>query len=96
MFGVTHTLICSTGGLVIARHNEIHDKILYLYQHIFISSYVRAETLVRQGRTISEQNISQGSDKEKETQGGVMVQGLWYCQVDSIIDVKLGDADADS
>ena len=25
-----------------------------------------------------------------------MVQGLWDCQVDAIIDVKLGDTDADS
>ena len=25
-----------------------------------------------------------------------MVRGLWYCQVDAIIDVKLGDADVDS
>ena len=25
-----------------------------------------------------------------------MIQGLWYRQVDSIIDVKLGDADADT
>ena len=24
-----------------------------------------------------------------------MIQGLWDCQVDSIIDVKLGDADTD-
>ena len=26
----------------------------------------------------------------------VMVRGLWYRQVDAIIDVKLGDADADT
>ena len=26
----------------------------------------------------------------------MMIRGLWCCQVESIIDVKLGDADADS
>ena len=25
-----------------------------------------------------------------------MIRGLWYCQVNSIIDFKLGDADADT
>ena len=29
-FGVTHALSCSIGGLVAARHNEIHNKLLYL------------------------------------------------------------------
>ena len=29
-FLVTHTLIFIIGGLVIARHNKIHDEILYL------------------------------------------------------------------
>ena len=29
-FGVTHTLICSIGGLVFARHNKIRGKFLYL------------------------------------------------------------------
>ena len=29
-FGVTHALICSTGILIIACHNKIHDKLFYL------------------------------------------------------------------
>ena len=28
--GAMHTLSCSIGGLVIARHNEIHDELFYL------------------------------------------------------------------
>ena len=90
-----HTLICNIGGLVITRHKEIHDKPLYLSQHAFTSESVRAKTLIHQGRTISEQDIRQGSEKEKETRGDVMIQGLWDIQVDAIIEVKLGDADAD-
>ena len=45
-FGVTHVLICGICGFVIARHNEIFDKLLYLSQHAFISEYVRAEPLI--------------------------------------------------
>ena len=29
-FGVMHTLSCSTGSLVISRHNKIRDEILYI------------------------------------------------------------------
>ena len=57
-------------SIVIAHHNEIRDKILYLSQCTFTSAYVRAEPLIHQGRTISEQEIRQGSDKDKETWGG--------------------------
>ena len=67
---MTHTLSCSIGGLVIARHNKIHDKILHLSRHAFTSAFVRTEPLIHQGRTIFEQEIRQGSDKDKETRGG--------------------------
>ena len=71
-FGVVHTLTCSTGGLVIARHNKIRDKLIYLSQIAFTSASVRAKPLTHQGRTRFEQEICQGSDKDKETRGYVM------------------------
>ena len=77
-------------------HNKIHDKLLYLSQRAFTSAYVRAEPIIHQGRTISEQEMRQGSEKYKDTQRYVMVQGLWDCQVGAIIDVKIGDAYADT
>ena len=40
---------------VIARHNIIRDKLLYLSRRAFTSSSVYAEPLIHQGRTISEQ-----------------------------------------
>ena len=92
-FRVTHTLSCIIGGLVIAHHNKIRDELLYLSRRDFTSASVRAEPLIHQGRTSSEQEIRQGSDKDKETRGDVMIQGLWDCQVGAIIDVKLGYAD---
>ena len=94
MFVVTHAIICIIGGLVIARHNEICDKLVYLSRHAFTSASVCAKPLIHQSRTISEQEISQVSDKDKEMQGGALVQGLWDHQVDTIIGFKIGDADA--
>ena len=61
-FRLTHTLSCSTGGLVIMRHNKIIDEIIYLSQHESTSASVRAKPLIHQGRTRSEQEIHQGSD----------------------------------
>ena len=91
---VMHVLSGSICGLVITRHNKIRDKLFYLYQRAFTSSYVRAEPLIHQFCTRSEQEICQGSDKDKETRGDVMIQVLWGSQVDAIIYVKLSEADA--
>ena len=95
-FGVTHALGFSTGGLVIARNNKIRDEILYISGRTFTPASVCAEPRIHQGRTISEQEICQGSDKDKETWGDVMIRGLWDLQVESIIDFKLCNTDADS
>ena len=51
---------------------------------------------IHQDRTIYEQEIRQGSDKHQDPWGGMMVCSLWYHQVNTIIDVKLGDADANT
>ena len=91
-----HTLSYSIGGLVIACHNEICDKLLYISQRAFTSAPVRAKPLIHQGRKISEIEIRQGSYKHKDTRGDVMVRGLWDRQVDATIDVKIGDDDADT
>ena len=56
-FGVTRAIICSIGGLVIARHNEIRDKLFYLSRHAFTSESVHTEPLIHQGRTKSEREI---------------------------------------
>ena len=95
-FGVAHSLSCSIGGLVIACHNKICDKLLYIPWPAFTSAYVRAEPPIHQGHTRSDQEMRQGSDKDKETQGGIMIWGLWDCQVKAIIDIKLGDSDGDT
>ena len=73
---MTHTLSCSIGSLVIARHKKIRDKLLYMSRRTFILAYVRAKPLIHQGRTRSDLEIRQGSDKHKNTMGEVMICGL--------------------
>ena len=92
---MTHSLIFRKGGLVIAHKNEVRGKLLYTSRQDFTQSSVCAKPLIHKGRTISERDIRQGNDKDKETRGDVMIRGLWYQKSDTIIDVKLGDADAD-
>ena len=93
-FGVTHTPSYSIDGLVIERHNEIREKLLYLDRRAFTSESLRAKPLIHQGRTRSEQEMRQGGDNHKDTIGDVVIRGLWDRQFNAIIDVKLGDADA--
>ena len=95
-FRLTHTLSWIIGSLVIKRHKEICDKILYISWHAFTSASVRTEPLLHQGRAISKQEICQSSEKDKETRLDVMIRCLLDCQVDAIIDIKLGDNDADT
>ena len=72
------------------------DEILYLTWWAFASESVRSKPLIHLGRTRSEMEIHHLSDKEKDTWGYMMIRGLWGPQSDNIIDVQLGDADADS
>ena len=72
------------------------DKLLYLAQQAFTSASVRCKPLTHQGHTILEKEIRQGCHKDKETRGDIMIRGFWDRQAEAIIDVKLGDADADS
>ena len=67
---VTHTLSCSIDGLVIARHNKIRDKLLYLSQRAFTSASVCTKPIIHKGRTRSELEIRQSNDKHKDTRGG--------------------------
>ena len=76
-FGVTHELSCSTDGLIIMRRNGIHDKLLYLSWRTLTPASVGPVPLIYQYHPRSEQEILQGSDKEKEIWGDVMIWGLW-------------------
>ena len=92
---ICHTLIWIRRGQVIARHNVVHENLLCLARRAFTSSSVRARPLIHQGHTRSERDIRQGGDKYKETRGDVMIPVSCNLKTDVIIDVKLGNSDAD-
>ena len=57
-FGVTDALICIIGGLVIARHNKIRDKLFYISRRAFTSAYVRAKPLTQKtGPDMSKRDV---------------------------------------
>ena len=59
-FSVHHALSCSNGGLVIARHNGIHDEIIYLARQACSPNYVCSEDLIRQVRSRSDGKVRHG------------------------------------
>ena len=92
-FDVRHRIRYSKGGIIIARHKKLCDKLLYLAQWAFPSAYVSGKPLTHHGRIISEGVILQGSER-LDTRGHIIIQGLWDIQTDNIVDVKLRNDDA--
>ena len=93
-FDARHTLSCSKGGLIIACHNKMHGKLLYLAQRALTYAFVCGKPLIHHDHIILEEGIRHGSEI-LETRCDVLIQGLWELQTNAIIDVKIGDADAD-
>ena len=62
-FDVNHWISCSNGGFVIAHHNKVRGKLLYISQWAFPSAWVNVKPLMCQGRIRLEVDIRQGSDR---------------------------------
>ena len=75
---------------------KIRDKLPYLSWRALTSASVRADLLIHQACTRYKEEILQGSNKDNETRGDVVVQGLWDLQIDAIIVAKFWNADADT
>ena len=92
---VHHVLICSKGGLITTHHNKVSFELLYLAKLPFLSASVHNKTLIHQFCSISDRGILQGSDK-LDTRGEVIIWGLYGRHTDDIINIKLGNDDADT
>ena len=90
-----HTLIFPNGGLVIARHNEICDKIIHLTKKYFYLNCVHEKTTTHLVRRRSEEEVIHGGSVP-ETWGDVSILGLWESQTEAIIDVRFGYSEMDS
>ena len=71
-FSVRHGLSCSHRVLIIARHNEVYDKILYIDCLAFPYNYVHGEPLIHQCHRRPEEEVRQG-DRGLETRGDVLI-----------------------
>ena len=84
---------CLNSGLVITRHNEIHDDIIHLTKKYFSPNCVHRKTLIHQGRIRSEKKVRQRW-RVPETLGDVSIRGLLENTTEEIIDVRFGIDDA--
>ena len=71
------------------------SELLYLAQLTFLSDSVHSKPLIHQGHIISEGGIRQGSER-LDTRGEVLIWGLCGRHTGTIIDIKLGNDDADT
>ena len=92
-FLVLCALICSNVGLFIAPHNEIRYEIIHLFRQAFCPTYVCGKPLIHVGRGISEEEVHHGGSVP-ETLGDVSIRGLWEIQMEAIIGIRFGDANA--
>ena len=58
-FLVRHALSFPNGGLAIARHNGIRDKIIHLVRQAFSPSYIGGKILIHLGHSILEEEVHQ-------------------------------------
>ena len=75
-FLVRHLLRRPNGGLVIARHNEICDDIIYLVKQAFSPNYACIKPLIHLSRIRYEEEVRH-IWIVPETQGGMSIRGLW-------------------
>jgi hypothetical protein len=99
-FTMQHALSCKKGGLVIFRHNEIRDELVYLAGKAFTPSAIRDEPLIHPCRVAKEVKTTPTSSASKpvseDDRGDILIRGFWDPGTDCIIDVRVTDMDQPS
>ena len=80
---------------MVARHNKVHDEILYLSRQSLPSHCIRGKPFVYQGISRSEEEVHQGRGV-MDTIGDVLICVLWESQTVSIIYVIFVDVNTDT
>ena len=94
-FLVCHALSYPNSGLIIARHNEIHDEIVHLAKQSLSPNCISGELLVHLVRSRYDEEVCLRG-RVPETWGEMSIWGLWDSQTEAIIDARLVDADVDT
>lgn len=106
-----HALQCRTGGLIIARHNDIKDELAELCGRVFKPSEIHDEPAITHGRAQRFQHPSPATQdsstssspphtllplENDEDRGDLNIRGFWKPRHECIIDVRVVDTDAPS
>ena len=106
-FSISHALDCKKGGLVTARHNELHDGVADLAGKAFTPSHVRDDPLIYSGRAVSRTKPTPaGSTKPNPTRetpaapevtkqkDDLIIRDLWQQGTDSVHGIRVVKTDA--
>ena len=91
-FSIQHALTCKKGGLIIQRHNDLRDELIYLFKLFTPNSYVKKEPYIHGSRI----DLSNVDDINLHEQGDIQVRNIWENQKDCIIDVRITHLDSKS
>ena len=83
---MSHALNCRSGGLIIARHNEIKDELGYLSASALAPNAIRNEPLIHSGPC--EQGV-RGEDEVTEERGDLLLRGIEKVGIATIVDVRV-------
>ena len=104
-FSINHALKCKFGGLIILRHDEVKRELIELGIMALRPAAVRDEPLItpvpRQQTATQTNNpnptINPVEDPSKDgDRGDILFRGLWKNQVETIVDIRVTDTDANA
>ena len=105
-FYISHTLDCQKGGLVMARHNKIRDRVADLAGKAFTPSHVRDEPFIYSGRAVKRTEVTSagaGGNKNHtvvqlpevtEQKGDLLIRDLCQQGNGNIHDMRVVNTDA--
>jgi hypothetical protein len=94
-WSLAHSQICSKGGLVTMRHDDLKEEFMSLCKQAFRPSKVYGEPIINSNRNNAETNARETEDMT-ELRGDVAVHGFWNINKTTIFDVRVCDLDATS
>ena len=105
-FSTIHALDCKKGGLDMARHDELRDRVAYLAGKAFTPSHVRNDPLIYSGRSVKRTKATPAGAGGKtnhavvqppevtEQKGGLLIRDLCKQGTDSVHDMRFVNTDA--
>ena len=105
-FLISHDLDYKKGGLITARHNELHDGVAELAGKAFTPSHVRNNPLIYSGHAVKRKKAAparaSGTSNNAivqppevtEQKGNLLICDLWQQGINSVHDMRVVNTDA--